>query len=140
MDAHFLYAITSAVFAISIPILWYFKQLTIGRMVLLLFILDIGLTIEAALYSDLVLIALLHVITIPTFFGLIYLDLIQQQKTKFRCFICGRNIQLSEDVETVKRLVAGHQNEISVHASCIGLQRHQRKTFSQNLFRKGIPE
>lgn len=140
MDAYLLYAITSSFFAISLPVLWYFKKLTTGRMVLLLFILDIALTIEAAVYSDIVLIALLHVVTIPAFFALIYLDLIQQHKTKFRCFICGRTIQESEQADTVKRLLAGQPKEVSVHSSCIGLERDQRKTFSRNSFRKGIPE
>ncbi len=78
-------------------------------MVILLFVLDIAMTIEAALYSDIVLIALLHVITIPVFFALIYLDLVQQHKTKFRCFICGRNILEEEKAETVRRTVGGQK-------------------------------
>jgi hypothetical protein len=135
-----LYAITCSIFALSLPFLWYLKKLTTGKMVVFLFILDITLTIEAALYSDIVLIAVLHVITIPSFFALIYLDLVQQHKTKFRCFICGRMIQESEKADTVKRMIQGEQKEISVHSSCIDLKRHQRKTFSRNSFKKGIPE
>ena len=140
VDAYTLYAITGSLFAISLPIFWYFEQLTTGKMVLLLFILDIALTIEAALYSDIVLIALLHVITIPAFFALIYLDLVQQHKTKFQCFICGKAIQDSEQSETVKRLVGRETKNISVHSSCIGLQSDQRKAFSKSSFKKGIPE
>ena len=135
-----LFAITSSLFAISLPVLWYLKKLTIGKMVVLLFFLDIAMTIEAALYSDIVLIALLHVITIPAFFALIYLDLVQQHKTKYRCFICGRNILEEEKAETVSRMIGGQKKEISVHASCIGLEGHQRKAFSSKSFRKGIPE
>jgi len=140
LDEYTLLAVTSSFFAVSLSALWYFKKLTTGRMVLLLFILDITLTIEAAFYSDIVLIALLHVVTIPAFFGLIYVDLMQQHKTKFQCFICGRSIEESEHSDTVRRLVAGQPKEISVHSSCIGLESHQRKAFSRNSFRKGIPE
>jgi hypothetical protein len=140
VDAYTLYAITGSLFAISLPIFWYLKEFTTGKMVLLLFVLDIALTIEAALYSDIVLIALLHVVTIPAFFALIYLDLVQQHKTKFQCFICGKTIQDSERSETVKRLVRGESKEINVHSSCIGLQSDQRKAFSTNSFKKGIPE
>jgi len=109
-------------------------------MVFLLFILDIALTIEAALYSDIVLIALLHVVTIPAFFALIYFDLVQQHNTKFRCFICGKTVQESEQFESVNRFVGGVRKEASVHSTCIGLDREQRKTFSKNSFKKGIPE
>jgi hypothetical protein len=140
IDAYSLYAVTSSLFAVSLPVLWYLRKLTTGRMVFLLFILDITLTIEAAFFSDIVLIALLHVVTIPAFFALIYLDLVQQHKTKYRCFICGRSIQQSEQADTVKRFVGGEKKEISVHTSCIGLDGNQRKTFSRNSFKKGIPE
>ncbi len=140
IDAYTLYAVTCLLFAIPLLMLWYLKELSIGKMVILLFILDIGLTIEAALYSEIILIAVLHVITIPAFFALIYLDLIQQHKTKFRCFICGKDIRESEKADIVKRLVDGEKKEISVHAACIGLEGHQRKTFPGNSFKKGIPE
>lgn len=140
IDAYILYAVTSSIFAISLPIIWYFKNLTTGKMVLLLFILDIALTIEAALYSDIVLIAVLHVITIPAFFALIYLDLVQQHKTKFSCFICGKTIQESDQSDIVRRLAEGEKREISVHSSCIDLERDQKKAFSKDSFKKGIPE
>jgi hypothetical protein len=135
-----LYVVTCLLFAVTLPTVWFAKKLTIGRMVFLLFVLDIALTIEAAFYSDVVVIAVLHVITIPAFFALIYFDLVQQHKTKFRCFICGKPIQESEQSEVVRRFVDGQQKEINVHASCIELERHQRKTFSKNSFKKGIPE
>ena len=107
VDAITLYAVTASFFAITLPVLWFTRVLTTGKMVFLLFILDIALTIEAAFYSDIVLIALLHVVTIPAFFALVYFDLVQQHKTKFRCFICGRNVQASEQIESVNRFVGG---------------------------------
>lgn len=141
IDAYSLYAFTSLLFAVSLPALWYVKKLTTGKMVLLLFILDITLTIEAAFYSDIVLIAVLHVVTIPAFFALIYLDLVQQHKTKFRCFICGKPIQDSDQSDTVRRLAGStEKREITVHSSCIGLENHQRKAFPRNSFKNGIPE
>lgn len=135
-----LYAITCFLFAFVLPVIWYAKELSIGRMVFFLFVLDITLTIEAAFFSDIVLIAVLHVITIPAFFALIYFDLVQQHKTKFSCFICGKSIQDSEASEVLKRTVEGQQKEINVHASCIQLERHERKSFHRSFFRKGIPE
>jgi len=140
IDEYTLFAITSSFFVVSVPLLWYLERLTIGRVVILLFILDIAMTIEAAFYSDIVVIALLHVVTIPAFFALIYLDLVQQHKTKFRCFICGRNIAEDEKTESVKRMVSGQKKEISVHASCIDLENQERKAFSSKSFKKGIPE
>jgi hypothetical protein len=140
IEEYILFAITSSFFAISLPALWYLKKLTLGKMVILLFMLDITMTIEAALYSDIVLIALLHVVTIPAFFALIYLDLVQQHKTKYCCFICGRNILEEEKAEMVRRTVGGQKKEINVHASCIDLEGHQRKAFSSKSFKKGIPE
>jgi len=109
-------------------------------MVLLLFALDISLTVEAALYSDVILIALLHVVTIPAFFALIYFDLVKQHNSDFRCFVCGKLVQESEDIEIVKRFLNGSRRDVSVHSTCINLDRQQRKGFSKNAFRKGIPE
>jgi hypothetical protein len=140
MNEFAVYAVTSSIFAISLPILWYFRKLTTGKMVLFLFLLDITMTIEAALYSDVVAIALLHVITIPAFFALIYVDLVKQHKTKFQCFICSKAIQEGEEDDVVKRYVHGEWKEISVHSSCILLEKHQRKAFSKDSFKKGIPE
>jgi hypothetical protein len=140
VDALILYSITASLFALTLPLLWFLRALTTGKMVFLLFILDIALTIEAALYSDIVLIALLHVVTIPAFFALIYFDLVQQHKTKFRCFICGKAFQDSEHFESVSRFVGGERKEATVHSSCIDLDQLQRKTFSKSSFKKGIPE
>jgi hypothetical protein len=140
VDAAILYALTASAFALTLPVFWFFQLLTTGKMVFFLFVLDIALTIEAALYSDIVLIALLHVVTIPVFFILIYFDLIQQHKTKFRCFICGRAVQDTEQFESVNRFVGGEKKEASVHSSCIGLDLQQRKKFSRNSFKNGIPE
>lgn len=135
-----LYSLTTLVLAIPLPILWYTSNLTIGRAVVLLFVLDITMTIEAAFYSDIVWIAVLHVITIPAFFALIYFDLVQQHKTKFQCFICGKPIEESQQSENLKRFVNGREKEMIVHASCIGLNKRERKSFSRNSFKKGIPE
>lgn len=109
-------------------------------MVVLLFCLDISLTIEGALYSDVVLIAVLHVITIPAFFALIYIDLTKQQKTDFRCFVCGRLVEESEEIETVKRVVNGEPRNVTVHSTCIDLGSKERKAFSKERFRRGIPK
>jgi len=140
IDEWSLYALTSSLFVLSLVTVWLLKRLTTGKAVTILFVFDIALTIEAAFYADVVMIALLHVITIPAFFALIYFDLIQQHKTKFRCFICGRIILESEKMETLKRFTGGEKKEINVHAACIGLESHERKRFSTGSFKKGIPE
>ncbi len=120
--------------------MWYLGMITTSKIVLLLFILDISLTIEAAFYSDIVLIAVLHVITIPAFFGLIYLDLVKQHNSDFRCFVCEKIIKDSEKIQIVKRYVDGKKKDVAVHTDCISLDQRQRKAFSKNAFRKGIPE
>jgi hypothetical protein len=135
-----LYLITSILFAVSLTALWHQKRVTIGVTVVFLFILDITMTIEAAFYSDIVMIAVLHVITIPAFFALIYFDLVQQHKTKFRCFICGKAIDQSEASESLKRISGGASKETLVHAACIDLENKERKSFSRSSFKKGIPE
>ncbi|MGH2639895.1 MAG: hypothetical protein ACRDF4_11560 [Rhabdochlamydiaceae bacterium] len=135
-----LYAITTIAFAIPWPTLWYFNSLSTVKMVVLLFCFDIVLTIEAALYSDVILIAVLHVITVPAFFGLIYFDLMQEQKKTFRCFVCGKNIEEDEDVDTVRRSLEGRRKNVLVHSSCVNLGGNDRKAFSEKLFKKGIPK
>jgi hypothetical protein len=114
--------------------------LTTLRMILLLFILDSLLTIEAAFYSDIVLIAVLHVITVPALIGLIYLDLVQQHKSYFRCFVCDKLIQANEEIESVNRTVEGKPTRVIVHTGCIDLGRKERKGISSRVFRKGIPK
>ena len=109
-------------------------------MIVLLFILDSVLTIEAALYSDIVLIAILHVITVPALIGLIYLDLVQQHKSYFKCFICGKEIQADEEIETINRTLEGKPTHVIVHSECIRLERADRKGISSWVFRKGIPK
>ena len=140
VDPATLYAVTTLFFTTGLLLLWYSHVLTTGKMVLLLFALDISLTVEAALYSDVILIALLHVVTIPAFFALIYFDLVKQHNSDFRCFVCGKLVQESEDIEIVKRFLNGSRRDVSVHSTCINLDRQQRKGFSKNAFRKGIPE
>jgi hypothetical protein len=140
VDAVTLYAVTALFFTAGLLLLWYSKFLTAGKMVLLFFALDISLTIEASVYSDVILIAVLHVVTIPAFFGLIYFDLVKQHNSNFRCFICGKLVQELEQVEIVRRFLNDSSWEITVHSSCINLDRQQRKAFSKNAFRKGIPE
>ena len=63
-----------------------------------------ALTIEAGINSNVLLIYLLHVITIPVFFGLIYIDLVEENRSKFSCFVCGRPIEQTESTETVKTI------------------------------------
>lgn len=109
-------------------------------MIVLLFILDSVLTIEAALYSDILLIAFLHVVTVPALIGLIYLDLVQQHKTYFKCFICGKEIQADEEIETINRTLEGKATHVIVHTECIRLERTDRKGISSWIFRRGIPK
>jgi uncharacterized protein YlaI len=122
------------------PILWKKQELTTLRMIVLLFILDSVLTIEAALYSDIVLIAILHVVTVPALIGLIYLDLVQQHKSYFKCFICGKQIRADEEIETINRTLEGKPIHVIVHSECIRLERTDRKGISSWIFRKGIPK
>ncbi|MDA4111066.1 MAG: hypothetical protein OK439_00900 [Thaumarchaeota archaeon] len=140
VDLVTLYGVTTLSFVAVLILIWYTQLLSTGKMVLLLFTLDISLTIEAAFNSDVVLIALLHVVTIPAFFGLIYFDLVKQHNSDFRCFICGKAVQETEEIETVNRFQQGFRREVRVHSSCINLNQQQRKTFSKRAFRKGIPE
>jgi hypothetical protein len=122
------------------PFLWKKKMLTTLRMIILLFALDSILTIEAAFYSDIILIAILHVITVPALIALIYLDLVQQHKSYFRCFICGREVQADEEIETINRIVDSKPMHVIVHSDCIHLERRERKGISRWAFKKGIPK
>jgi len=135
-----LYLLTVSPFCVGLFAIWILRILSTGKIVLLLFALDISLTVEAALYSDIVLIAVLHVITIPAFFGLIYFDLVKQHNSDFRCFICGKMVKDSEDIQIIKRYIKGVKRDLTVHRECISLDQKQRKAFSRNTFRKGIPE
>lgn len=109
-------------------------------MIVLLFAIDITLTVEAALYSDIVLIAVLHVITIPALIGLIYLDIVQEHKSYFRCFVCGKLIEVEEEIETISRTIKGKPKNVLVHTKCIQLEGKDRKKISSRVFRHGIPE
>lgn len=108
-------------------------------MIILLFTLDMVLTIEAAFYSDIVLIAILHVITIPALFVLIYLDLIKQHNSYFRCFVCSEQIEPHEEIATIKRTEHGREIQFLVHSECIRLEAREKKSISEKVFRKGIP-
>ncbi|MDA4131324.1 MAG: hypothetical protein OK457_11185 [Thaumarchaeota archaeon] len=140
IDALTLYSGTTVFFTIGLIFLWYSRLLNTAKMVFLLFALDIALTVEAAIYSDVVLIALLHVVTIPAFFSLIYLDLVKQQSSEFRCFVCGKPALEAEEFQVAKRLVDGIRSDVIVHTACISLDQLERKAFSKNKFRRGIPE
>lgn len=109
-------------------------------MIILLFFFDIVLTIEAGVVSNLELIALLHMITIPAFFALIYLDVIAQHKSEFTCFVCGIVAAHDEPTEMVKRIVNGRRRNVLVHERCVKLQGSERKAFRSKIFKKGIPE
>lgn len=133
-----LYVLTSLVFLAPWPILFYRQKLTSGKMIFLLFCLDMALTIEAALYGEVVMIALLHLFTIPAFFSILYFSLRKQSSEDFRCFVCGKIIDPSEEMASAKR--GGLKRNVSVHASCIDLDNRERKAFSERKFRKGIPQ
>jgi hypothetical protein len=140
IDSLELYSITIVLIMAPWPFLWRKKSLTTLRMIILLFTLDSILTVEAAFYSDIILIAVLHVITVPALIGLIYLDLVQQHRSYFKCFICGKGIQAEEEIETITRMVEGKPSHVIVHTECIRLERTQRKGMSSSVFRKGIPK
>ena len=109
-------------------------------MILLLFAFDMALTIEAGVVSNIMLIALLHMITIPAFFALIYLDLMDQHRLEFTCFVCGVGLAQGEPAETVRRIINGRRRNALVHQHCVRLDNTERKAFRSRLFRKGIPE
>ncbi len=106
----------------------------------MLFALDIVVTIEAAFYSNIVLIAILHVITIPAFFAVLYIDLMRQQNSEFKCFLCGRPIEQGEEITVIQRVLGGRKKNASVHKKCIDVDRKDKKSFSRNRFRNGIPK
>ncbi|SRR5579863_656226 len=135
-----LYGITTLLTSLPAPILWRMKKFTTLKMIIILFALDMIMTIEAAFFSDIVLIAVLHIITIPALIALIYFDLVSQHKTYFKCFICGKAVQAEEEIETVNRTVQGKQTHVIVHSGCISLERKERKRISSRVFRRGIPQ
>ncbi|MHB8567648.1 MAG: hypothetical protein ACYC7D_00975 [Nitrososphaerales archaeon] len=132
-----LYAFTTLLFAASIPLLYFTQAFTILRLVLILFILDILLTLEAAYVSDVISIAFLHIITIPAFFALIYFDLLRHHRSEFRCFLCEKEIEVGEQVESVKKMVNRRNASVNVHASCL---EQRPKSISERGFRRGIPK
>ena len=132
-----LYLVTIFAFLAPWPLFWQTKKLSTGKMIFLLFCLDIALTIEGAFYGQVEMIALLHVFTIPAFFSIIYFDLRKQSNDQYRCFICGKVIEPNEEMSRVTR-GAGRKNA-SVHESCIDLNNLERKRFSKKTFGKGIP-
>lgn len=134
------YTLTTLVFMLPWPILWKKNKLRTLNMVVLLFALDIALTIEAAFYSNIVLIAILHVITIPALIGLIYLDIVREHKSYFRCFVCGKLIAPEEEIENINRTIDGKPRHVLVHSSCIQLESKDRKKISRRVFRQGIPK
>jgi hypothetical protein len=140
LEASTIYSITTLSFVIPWLVLWLIGTLSTGKMIVLLFCFDIVLTIEAGLNSNVLLIYLLHVVTIPVFFGLIYVDIVHENKAKFSCFICGKALDQSAVTEPVKRFVDGRHKTVLVHVACIDLHNKDRKSFSSRKFRKGIPE
>ena len=107
---------------------------------IVLFVLDSVLTVEAAFYANIVFIGILHVITIPAFLSLLYLDLTKQNKDSFTCFVCSTKIGADQESETVSRVVRGIITHASAHSSCLEPGRKQKKAFSKLIFRRGIPE
>ncbi len=139
-DLMTIYLLTLVVFGFPWPILWYTRGLTILRAVLLLFAADTTLTVEAAFFSDIVSIAVLHVVTVPTFFILIYIDLLKQNKTQFACFLCEKQIEIEDNFEVTRRIVEGREVKIAVHRSCVSPSEKERKPISERMFRRGIPK
>lgn len=127
-------------FAVAWLLFWFATDLSIAKMILLLFAFDMALTIEAGFDSNVTLIALLHVITIPAFFALIYADIMNQHRSEFTCFVCGVAVAQGEPTETVKRIIGGRRRSVLVHEHCVKLDSSERKAFRGRLFRKGIPE
>ncbi len=139
-EANIVYLITTVAFAILWIFLWFESSISITKMTLSLFSFDMVMTAEAGLYSNILLIALLHVITLPAFFSLIYLDLIGQHKSTYSCFICGKGIYTSELTRTLSRTVNGRHRSVLAHAGCVYLESENRKAFARSRFRKGIPQ
>ena len=134
----YIYGITTAICLAPLTLLYLVRTFTIFRVVIDLFILDSILTIEAAYYSDVISIAILHIITVPAFFALIYFDLIQHHKNQFSCFLCGLEIEVDDEIEVVKRFVFARPTEVYVHAKC--LNPGEKKAISERVFKRGIPE
>jgi hypothetical protein len=88
-------------------------------MIIVVFSFDIGLTIEAALYSDVLLIAVLHIFTIPTLCFLVYYDLVQQSKGISICFVCGKNIEEGQEKAHIEKFVDGTPKRVVVHLACM---------------------
>ena len=140
LNEQLLYLMSALFLVGPVSILLYRRNLSAFRMIVLLFVLDTVLTIEAAFYADVTLIAVLHVITIPAFIVLIYVDLVNQSNTEFKCFICERRILSDEKSETISRLEQRKPVKVLIHSKCIEPGRRTKKAISGRLFRKGIPE
>lgn len=140
ITADAIYVLTGACLAIAWLIIWFGSSLSIGKMIVVLFVFDMALTIEAGIASNVEFIALLHVMIMPAFFALIYLDIVGQHRSKFTCFVCGIDITQDEQSRTVKRMINGRWGKALAHESCLKLQNSERKAFRSILFRKGIPE
>ena len=140
VSSFFVYVTSIVILLLPWPILLRAKRLGTLSMLILLFVLDIVLTVEAALYSDILLIALLHVITIPALILIIYFDLVKQHRSYFRCFICGKEIKSEDELETMRRAVMGKSNKVLAHSNCIMLDEKQKKKISSSVFRHGIPK
>lgn len=139
ISLNIIYLLAALSFAILWLALWFASSLSIGRMIILLFILDVILTIGAGIDSNVILMAMLHVITIPAFFGLVYLDLIEQHKTEFICFVCGFPILQVEHSEKVRSIIKGRGKQVLVHTDCVRLDINERKLLRRPLFKRGIP-
>jgi len=131
------YVLTIGLFVIPEVALYVFRAFTIFRLVVILFALDTVLTIEAAYYSDVLSIAFLHIVTIPAFFALIYFDLVRNHRNEFRCFLCGNEIELGDEVVSIKRTLNRRRVNANVHASCVGASHN---AISEREFRRGIPK
>ncbi|MDG7001037.1 MAG: hypothetical protein JRN15_18230 [Nitrososphaerota archaeon] len=121
------------------PMLWYVWGYSTKQTVSVLFVLDIAVTIEAAFYSNILLIAVLHVITIPAFFAVIYIDLLRAQSSEFQCFLCEKPIEQGEETTKIRRSFGRRKKNMTVHKKCIDIGVKDKKSFSESKFRNGIP-
>ena len=121
-----------------VPLLYFLHAFTITRSLILLFVLDTVMTLEAAEAGDIMAISLLHVFTVPALLLLLYLDVVQHHKNQFKCFLCGEEIQSDQEIKSVQRTLMGKSTDVNVHATCIAPG--QKNAISERTFRRGIPE
>jgi len=133
-----LYLLTTIVFLLVIPILFFTHRFSITRSLILLFILDSVLTVEVADNGDIISLAALHFVTVPAFLLLVFLDVVQHHRNQFTCFLCGKDIGFEGEIVSVNRILLGKATSVNVHPFCI--DPGERNALSERKFRRGIPK